>query len=511
MKRVYKQLRFSPILFMILVLIPGISDRTAGAFNPALPRIIEHNEDHVLNEKPVWQIATTSDEWEYITQSGDTLEVIAARFQVSIEDIDLEPDVPPGALLDPGLKLIIQRPGPVSGAIKQLLPDTEVVYSASAADFSSLDYAFEAGGFLSSYQEYLRSTGWTPAGEIIERVAIENSINPRLLMALLEYRCGCLTGPLSEDVDANNLMRLEDPFRRGLYRQLGWTVNQISLGYYGWRRGLIQSLYLQDGNVVPLDPGTNAGSAAVGYLFSALEGSEEWSRALGDQQEFPHLHRELFPEVWLQPDDAKELFPSGLIQPDLILPFEVDQEWSFTSGPHPAWETEADNAALDFAPASEHFGCELSQEWVLAAADGLVVRSRHNALVLDLDGDGEEGTGWNLIYMHLADFQRTPEGNRVIRGEPIGHPSCEGGPADGTHVHLARKYNGEWIAAGGPLPFMMSGWVAQEGFRPYAGILTRKGQIVVANPLSPATAFISRSSEDARREARISRNLWWEE
>jgi hypothetical protein len=39
----------------------------------------------------------------------------------------------------------------------------------------------------------------------------------------------------------------------------------------------------------------------------------------------------------------------------------------------------------------------------------------------------------------------------------IGHPSCEGGCFHRTHVHLTRKYNGEWIAAGNALPYVLSG------------------------------------------------------
>jgi hypothetical protein len=113
--------------------------------------------------------------------------------------------------------------------------------------------------------------------------------------------------------------------------------------------------------------------------------------------------------------------------------------------------------------------------------------------------------------MHLADYQRIPEGNYLERGDPVGHPSCEGGPADGTHIHLARKFNGEWIAAGGPLPFVMSGWAAQDGFKPYDGSLVRGNQVVRANPLSPAAAFISRSREDAQRELKLSHDVWWEE
>ena len=71
--------------------------------------------------------------------------------------------------------------------------------------------------------------------------------------------------------------------------------------------------------------------------------------------------------------------------------------------------------------------------------------------------------------------------------------------------------DGEWIAAGGPLPFVMSGWVSNAGYRPYEGSLRRGDQVVLANPLSPAAAFISRSNEDLLRDLKITRNLWWEE
>jgi len=499
----------SVILFVLSVFLTSSSYARSGEIYP----IFEPERGKDVSENPTWQFESRPGTWEYLTQSGDTLEVVAARFQVGLNDIDLNlnPKIPVDQLLDPGHILYIRRPNLESPLVTRLLPDSEVVYSPSTINFSIQDYVTGAGGFLSSYQEYMRSTGPTPAAEIIERVAIENSIHPRLLLALLEYQCGCLTGALDEGVDPENLMEIQDPLRRGLYRQLGWTVNQLSLGYYGWRQGLLHNLVLIDGSIVPLPPDLNAGSAAVAYLFSQLADREGWYRTVEVEQGFIRMHQDLFPESWYPGYEVRELFPPGLFQPEMVLPFEVNREWSFTSGPHPAWETEGATAALDFAPASEHFGCEPSPAWVLAAADGLVVRSAHNALVLDLDGDGHEGTGWALLYMHLADFQSAAEGTYLERGEPVGHPSCEGGPADGTHVHLARKFNGEWIAAGGPLPFVMSGWVVQDGYRPFDGSLVRGDHVVRANPLSPATAFISRSTEDARREARVSRDLWWEE
>jgi LasA protease len=117
---------------------------------------------------------------------------------------------------------------------------------------------------------------------------------------------------------------------------------------------------------------------------------------------------------------------------------------------------------------------------VTASAPGLVVRSGNGIVVIDLDGDGYEQTGWALLYLHVSSKDRVATGTLVEEGDPLGHPSCEGGMATGTHVHIARKYNGEWILADGPVPFVLSGWRAHAGSEPYKGTLTKGDQIVTA-------------------------------
>ena len=454
---------------------------------------------------------TDPQSWVYYAQSGDTLQTVAARFQVRPADIQVPQPVIEDQLLDPGLLLIISRPGMTSPSIEHILPDSEVVYSPSVEGFDTLDYVSQAGGYLSTYHEYMRSTGPTSAAEIVERVSLENSINPRLLLALLEYECRCVSGPLEVDVNPDFLMGVDDPLRKGLYRQLGWVVNQLSLGYYGWRRGLLTELVFAEGSPVQLAPDLNAGSVSLAYLFSRLHSRLDWDTAMNTREGFAALYQDMFTVPSVKAQNPEPLFPPGLAQPDLILPFQPGDEWGFTSGPHNAWETDCALAALDFAPASDQFGCLRSNAWVVAVADGLVVRSEHGAVVLDLDGDGYEGTGWAVLYMHIESRGRVSPGTYLRLGDPIGHPSCEGGPADGTHVHLARKYNGEWIAADGPLPFEMSGWVAHAGYRPFEGSLTRGHQTVVANSLSPAGAFINRSIEELLMYAENPRDMWWEE
>jgi hypothetical protein len=80
----------------------------------------------------------------------------------------------------------------------------------------------------------------------------------------------------------------------------------------------------------------------------------------------------------------------------------------------------------------------------------------------------------------LATEAKAPLGREIKAGEPVGYPSCEGGHVTGTHVHIARKYNGEWVLADGPLAFNLEGWIAHNGTREYKGTLTRGGAVITA-------------------------------
>ena len=61
----------------------------------------------------------------------------------------------------------------------------------------------------------------------------------------------------------------------------------------------------------------------------------------------------------------------------------------------------------------------------------MVVRSQRGAVALDLDGDGNEGTGWVLLYMHMTPEGRAGVGTWLNTDDPLGHPSCEGGVSTG--------------------------------------------------------------------------------
>jgi hypothetical protein len=96
------------------------------------------------------------------------------------------------------------------------------------------------------------------------------------------------------------------------------------------------------------------------------------------------------------------------------------------------------------------------------------------------------------MYLHVESRDRVESGEYLNTNDLIGHPSCEGGQSEGTHLHVARKFNGEWMLAGGPVPFTLSGYVAANGEESYAGSLYNGAELVIASPLSASKSMITR-------------------
>lgn len=427
----------------------------------------------------------------YRTQPGDTLAALANRFGVSPNQVN--PAQPSTGLLLPGQQLTIPNllgDPPYSSA---LLPDSAVIYSPQVASFQIDDFATQAGGYLATYQEQVEAGKWLTGAQIVQRVALESSINPQLLLAFLEFRSGWVRGQPAYPDQVNYPIGFYVPDYHGLYLELSLVAKQLNIGYYGWRVGTLTDLIFPDYTHVRLSPGLNAGSVALQTLVSKFyRHQQDWLDALYGSHGVMTIYAEMFGDPWSASASMEPLFPPDLAQPTLELPFAPGEAWSLTSGPHISWKTGTPRGALDFAPITGEPPCIVSRAWVTASAPGLVVRSERGTVAIDLDGDGLEQTGWVLVYMHIAEQDRVSAGTYVETDTPLGHPSCEGGQATGTHVHLARKFNGEWLAADGPLPMVLSGWVAHARKLSYDGTLEKDGQIVSAHPDGSAGSTIVR-------------------
>lgn len=372
---------------------------------------------------------------------------------------------------------------PLWGTPYQSLPDWLYINGPAQNGFDSAAFINQYDGWLKTYMEP-GFEGTRTAAATIDLVAKNFSISPRLLISMLEYQSQGLSNPaLPETI---YFLGYENSNYKGLYLQLVWAANTLNNGYYGWRAGTLREFETPDGRIQRPDPWQNAGSVALQYFYSRLYDSPLYDQIISAGG-LAQTYTSLFGDPWQNP--APHL-PGSLRQPEFFLPFESGKSWNYTGGPHTGWGLGEPFAAIDFAPAGVS-NCENSNEWITAIAPGQVIRTEPGVVVLDLDGDGLEQTGWVIFYLHVATNERASVGQSLPAGGRIGHPSCEGGSSTGTHVHISRKYNGEWILADGPLAFNLEGWVAARGTKAYQGTLTRYSRTITASTSAEGKSLIT--------------------
>lgn len=484
--------RGQPEIIVITATAPGIAANSAPTATPLgiatpIPGAIVQTDDTV----PVQNGAVPE---IYSVQPGDTLSTVAVRYGTTTDVLMQINRLANPDQLEVGQVLLLPSQTLLSGSDLPLLSDGRLVRGPGSA-------AFDVAAFIQSQPGYLRTASDLVEGalltgaQVVERVALEYSVDARVLLTLIEMRTRLLSNPTPSDEERTYALRAPASRfgfdRNGLYRQLAWAADQLNSGYYGWKYRGLSVLTFEDGRRAQLATSLNAGSAAVQVLFSQYSTPERWRTDVSGDG-FPRAYRALFGDPLA---GGAAFDPAQLRQPEFSLPF-VSETWYFTGGPHGGWGAGSAWAAVDFAPpddpSAQTSACYISEHAARAAAPGVIARSNGGSVLLDLDGDGDEATGWTLLYLHMSSRARIPVGARVAVGDRIGYPSCEGGVSNGTHLHLARRYNGEWLPADcsecAPAlavpSFTLGGWTAV-GLRgqEYQGYLVRGGEQKVAEAM----------------------------
>lgn len=417
----------------------------------------------------------------YTVRRGDTLQAIANRAGktpaelMRLNNIRDADRIYIGQVLRLGTKTAVETKPIVTynGPDEYLLPDSEIVYSPAYKDFDIGAAARNAGGYLTSYREFVG--GRTRTGpEIIQMLANEFSVGPRVLLGVLELESGWVT----QDSPTLNInpypMGYRQPGWEGLYKQTFWAAERLNAAYYLATQKQLTTLSLFDGDQIKLAPELNPGTIAVQNVIARGGTWKSFSEQITNG-DFEATYRELFgaPEHYA----IGELIPSDVTQPFFRLPWQDNHTWWLTGGPHNGWAEGSAWAALDFAPGPGSGSCRVSADWDVAIAPGKIISAENGRVIQDLDGDGFQGTGWVVLYMHVAAQDRVTVGTYLNTGDKVGHPSCEGGIATGTHLHIARMYNGQWIRADDPrLPFDLDGWTIEQTKSQYDGIAIKGNQ-----------------------------------
>jgi LasA protease len=199
---------------------------------------------------------------DHAVQSGDTLPALAAHFNTSIAEIraanpQISMDV---TTLSPGLllKMLIYYSAS-SGTPLQILPDSRFVDGPSVNGFDTRSFISGKPGWLKNYSEDLAGVSH-PAAGIVDAVAINFSISPRVLLTLLEYQTASLSQPIPP-MDDYPLGYVDSDYH-GLYLQLVRAANILIAGYYGWRTGGLTQIVHLDYTTERPDPWQTAATVA---------------------------------------------------------------------------------------------------------------------------------------------------------------------------------------------------------------------------------------------------------
>jgi murein DD-endopeptidase MepM/ murein hydrolase activator NlpD len=410
---------------------------------------------------------STAARTRYTIRPGDTLTTVALRFGTTVESLMDQNGLRNADAIFVGQELLVHDPPQREGPSTAVLPDSAFVRGPGSLDFDPEAWLRQHRGRLSRHRELVdgESLGG-PA--IVARVSREFSVDARVLLAFIDSRSGWVRsdGGAAQAETPDFAAGLEDPARESLWHQLNWLADRLNGGYYDWKTRDNGVLTLADGVRLAGHPRLNAGSFAVQRALGLQSTEAELELRL---DAFAERYQSLFGDPWATA--LPSLDPASIDFPTLGLPWSGREGWWFTGGPHGGWGDGSAWAAIDFVAPGEQRGCFLSPAWVRAVADGVIVAGGEGELWLDLDGDERRETGPVVLYLHLAAEGRAEAGTRVSAGDPVGHPSCEGGFSTATHLHLARLYDGEWLAAGGASPMILGGWRAEGAPRAYDGRL----------------------------------------
>lgn len=484
-----KNLLFT-ILAIIVIVVAGCGPKRESGY--ILPETLTARTTPTLeststpaSKRPIYAPGTLVD---YIAQSGDSLTLLSIRFGCSPQEILwANPQIPEDVTtLPPGFPMKM----PIYykefwGTEFQIIPDAAFVYGPDLLDFDLQAFLQSTPGWFKNYRAIINEKHLNAAG-VITYYSENFSLNPKMLLALIEFQTGALTNPVRDPSIEEFFLGFEN-YHRGVHLQISYVSDLLNDGFYRYFNGELTRIEHSNGTIENIDPWQNSATVALQNYFSLIYDGDQYGYAIGPEG-YAKTFTSLFGDPWRR---NMTVLPGSLTQPDLILPFSSGTVWAYTGGPHSGWGSRKPWSAIDFAPPSDSQGCVRTEQFAVAVADGVVARTDPGTVMLDLDGDGDERTGWVIFYLHLAEEGRVKVGQVVKQGDLLGRPSCEGGTATGTHAHLARKYNGQWIpAASSVLPFVMNGWIPVEGEQAYQGLLVRGSQVVHASTLSDTKSMI---------------------
>ncbi len=361
--------------------------------------------------------------------------------------------------------------------VEPLLSDGQFVWGPNVRDFSVVE-------FLQN-----RTSPLLPYAEVIETWAAYASVNPKILLAVLEIRHGWITY-LPMDIDPQYV---RDEIQK--------TTLDLAVAFYehlytwGARKSSDSSvqpkspaLSFPDGSSVQLNDQLSSGTYAIASILAGGTSPELWAKSLSTKSNdgFPATFSDLFPDTNAL-DTSNNIQPTQLPPDDFFqLPFPLGGKWTF-NGPHSwcggdhCYGELPDRSSIDFSTVWAK-GSDLPDHYTVASKEGLGYvykpNPRYSPLPcwIEIDHQISPTEVWTTSYYHLRKLGDPGDAGWISRNESlgiIGEEICNGGFANGAHVHFTLRYNGSLFDLDG---VKLSGWNVHSGVKPYtSGYIERDG------------------------------------
>jgi murein DD-endopeptidase MepM/ murein hydrolase activator NlpD len=349
-----------------------------------------------------------------------------------------------------------------SGISVPLVSDGEFVWGPNVG-------AFDVTSYLAS-----RRSPLAPYGDDVALWADYTSVNPKVLLTVLELRYRLVSGPLAgmtSDHIRSTIQETSLTLAKEFYKHL-YT--------YGTRRphtsvppAAPPLVTLADGSTAEIDPSLSSGTYAVAFALGQSAGLSGWQAQLtpGSSGGFAQVYGAMFPGS--DPTSTVNDINPPAAPPDSLLQFPFPQGaiWTY-GGPH-SWNGDSTPpfSSMDFflrggTCAAPPF------YYAVSAAGGSAYHPSHYSCWIEID----HGAGWTTSYYHLLN---TFSSGGVTRNWTMGSIACQtcaGGYATGPHVHFSLKYNGSYISLQG---VKLSGWTVHVGSVAYtSGYIERGGTTI---------------------------------
>ncbi|NTW04180.1 MAG: M23 family metallopeptidase, partial [Oscillochloris sp.] len=305
----------------------------------------------------------------------------------------------------------------------------------------------EYGSALASvrFQVGDRSQSFT---DVLVGISSLYSINPKLLLALMELHSGLVTSGSSANF--SSAMGYQNDGRLGLYSQLRWAAREIR---YAMRDYALRSPTDPPPPLVFADNSRQEVSAEISlsrYVLARVLAPTTSPGGLGWYLEsLTTTYAHLFGDPRTPPSDwpapAQPFLSRPMVTPAPVTSFfDHDSPFLRQNG---SLETYWGRQETDIAFAYDgHTGWDYAMsppDQVLAAADGTVIFAGNSddgcatparAVIID------HGNGYRTLYWHLAQVS-IEAGQQVAAGSVVGIAG-ESGCANGAHLHFQVQYLG---------------------------------------------------------------------